>query len=65
MTQLLLIPVMAKMRWTIYLKALAVKLTGSSLVKQQIVKNITGLHNGTKLKKTKQQVTYLQLVTYF
>ena len=36
-TQLLLIPVMMKMRWTIYLKALTVKLIGNSLVKQQIV----------------------------
>ena len=36
-TRLLLIPVMMKMRWTIYLKALAVRLIDSSLVKQQIV----------------------------
>ena len=52
MTQPLLIPTMMKMRWTIYLKSLEVKLIGSSLVKQQIklYKNITGLHNGTKLK---------------
>ena len=35
MTQPLLIPVMMKMRWTIDLKALAVKLIGGSLVKQQ------------------------------
>ena len=35
MTQTLLFPVMMKM--TIYLKALAVKIIGSSLVKQQIV----------------------------
>ena len=35
MTQLLLIPVMMKMRWTTDLKALALKLIGS-LVKQQI-----------------------------
>ena len=34
MTQLLLIPVMMKMRWTIQVKALAVRLIGSSLVKQ-------------------------------
>ena len=34
-TQTLLIPMMIKM--TIYLKALAVKIIGSSLVKQQIV----------------------------
>ena len=45
MIQPLLIQMMMKMRWTIYLKALAVKLIGSSFVKQQIVKNITGLHN--------------------
>ena len=37
MSQLLLIPVMIKMRWTIYLKALAVKLIGSSLAEQQIL----------------------------
>ena len=49
---------------------------GSSLVKQHIVKNITGLHN-VKFRISppivhcdfipygkKQQVTYLQLVTY-
>ena len=36
MTQPLLILVMMKMRWTIDLKALAVKLIGSLLVKQQI-----------------------------
>ena len=50
MTKPLLIPMMMKMRWTIYLKALAVKLIGSSLVKQHVVQNITGLHNGAKLK---------------
>ena len=33
-----------------YLKALAVKLLGSSLVKQKIYKNAAELHNGTKLK---------------
>ena len=38
MTQLLLIPVMMKMRWTIiYLNALAVKLIGSSQAGQQIL----------------------------
>ena len=37
MNQLLLIPVMMKMRWAIYPKALVLKLIGSSLVKQQIV----------------------------
>ena len=35
MTQMVLIPIMMKM--TIYLKALAVKIISSSLVKQQIV----------------------------
>ena len=38
MIQPLFIRMLMKMRWTIYLKALAVKLIGSSLVKQQIVK---------------------------
>ena len=37
MTDPLLLPVMIKMRWTIHLKALAVKLIGSSFMKQQIV----------------------------
>ena len=38
-------------RWTFYLKALAVKLIGSSLLKKnKLCKNIAGLHNGTKLK---------------
>ena len=37
LTQPLLIPVMMKMRRTIRVKAMAVKLVGSSLVKQQIV----------------------------
>ena len=37
MTQLLLIPVMMKMRQTSYLKALAVKLIGSFLAEQQII----------------------------
>ena len=36
-TRLLLIPVMMKMRWTNYLKALSVRLIDSSMVKQQIV----------------------------
>ena len=35
-TKVLLIPVMIKMRWTNHLKALAEKLVGNSLVKQQI-----------------------------
>ena len=35
--QWMLIPMMMKMRWAIYVKALAVKLIGSSLVKQRIV----------------------------
>ena len=35
MTRLLFIPMMMKMRWTIFLKALAVELIGSSLAKQQ------------------------------
>ena len=34
MTQLLLVPVMIRIRWTIYLEALAVKLINSSLLKQ-------------------------------
>ena len=37
LTQLLLVPMMMKLRWNIYLKALAVKLIGSSLVKKQFV----------------------------
>ena len=37
MTQLLLLPAMMKMRETVYLKHLTVKLTGSSLVKQEIL----------------------------
>ena len=45
MTQPLLIPTMMKMRWTIYLKYLVVKLIGSSLVKQQ---KIIGLHKNKK-----------------
>ena len=47
MTQTLLIPMMMKM--ITYLKALAVKVISSSLVKQQIV-YVTGLDDGTKLK---------------
>ena len=37
MAQLLLIPMMMKMRWTIYLKTLAVKLIGGSLPERQIL----------------------------
>ena len=52
MAKPLLIPVIMKVRWTIYLKVPGIMLISNSLVKKKnkLYKNITGLHNGTKLK---------------